>query len=70
MFMPNETWSGRLMTPPFRIQNGTTTLRPRIQTIITGGGVGSPVIKIGKFDLRQVRDPRTAYGWTGATYTL
>jgi hypothetical protein len=69
LFWPNETFSGRAFTPAFMLGNtGTLQMRPRVNVVLTGGGTGNPVIKISKFALRQIDDPRDAYGWDGPTY--
>lgn len=60
--LPNRNLRGLIVTPPFQIVSGSTTLRWRLEVKVgsTGGGAtGTGVLKAGALELRPVQDPRT-----------
>ncbi|MBD9511626.1 SGNH/GDSL hydrolase family protein [Ensifer sp. ENS10] len=64
----NERWaaqarSGLLLTPPFQLKAGSTALKWRVEIVLAASVAGSPVVKVGAVELRQVENPKKALNW-------
>jgi hypothetical protein len=69
VFLPNTTWKGTIFTPYYYIPNTPpTSMTAWLNTTLTGGGTGSPVVKASRFSLEVVDDPRLQFKWTGLAY--
>lgn len=65
----NEKWSalaraGYLETPPFQISDTAPGARWRLEITFDANIAGTPIVKAGEVELRQVSDPRTLLNWS------
>lgn len=61
--IPNEAWSGRLVTPPFEILADTTAIRQTAQVQINNASATPATVRFGGFRLKKVEDMPTT--WPG-----
>jgi lysophospholipase L1-like esterase len=61
----SSAWKGQLVTPAIQLKSGSPSLRWRLEIRFDAGVAGSPIIKIGAVEMRQVADPREVVDYTG-----
>jgi lysophospholipase L1-like esterase len=61
--LTGSAWSGLLVTPPIEIVAGSANLRWRLEVRFDGAVAGTPVVKAGAVEVRQVSNPKTLMGF-------
>jgi len=65
----NEKWTalaraGYLETPPFQIADTAPNVRWRLEITFDANVAGTPIVKAGEIELRQVTNPQTLLNWS------
>lgn len=61
--LPNESWSGRIVTPPFQIPTSTDRIRYRNEITIDDAMTGTGTVKLGSLCIRPIQEPKTIWGF-------
>lgn len=58
-----EDWSGVMITPFMKMVEGSTAIRWRVEVEIDASATGTPIVRVGRAELRNVEDPRATLNW-------